>query len=115
MIALLLSPVGKWLGCAAVLIALVVEFEVWLVNHDKAVLSGYVALSEKTAAETKSKELERQALAAKQTTEEYRKRAADAEKLKDDANAKLAKRIADDTADDGCTWGDPDDAWLRHH
>ena len=78
-------------------------------------LESYVLLSEKTAADALASEQERQKLAAQQSLEEYRKRAAAAEKLKDDANAELEKRIAADAADGGCSWQPADDEWLRHH
>jgi hypothetical protein len=87
-------------------------------------LEGYVALSEKTAAEAKAAREEHDRLAAQQSLEEARKREAAATKLKDQAHAELEKRIANDAAasksnasgggcDDG--WNASDDDWVRHH
>ncbi len=82
-------------------------------------LEGYVALSEKAAAEAKARKEEHDRLAAQQALEEARKRAIAADKLKDEAHAELEKRIAEDAADHradgGCGWSRDDDEWLRHH
>jgi hypothetical protein len=60
MIAFLLSPIGKFVGAAALLIALVVGFKLWLVNHDASVRSELVALYETKVAEAKTAEVKRQ-------------------------------------------------------
>lgn len=81
-------------------------------------LESYVLLSEKTAADAKAAKEEHDKLAAQQALEEQRKRTTAAEKLKDDANAELEKRIADDaknTADGGCGWNADDDAHVMQH
>ncbi|EPE95697.1 hypothetical protein [Rhizobium grahamii] len=70
------GPVGKVLGGALLLAALYGGFRLWLHNHDAAILSGYVLLSEKTAAEAKVTEMERQRNAASQSLDELLKRAA---------------------------------------
>ncbi|MCZ7501279.1 hypothetical protein [Agrobacterium sp. ST15.13.015] len=79
------------------------------------VLKGYVVLSEKTAAEARARELERQINAAARSLEEYRKRAVAAEKAKEEANERLEKLIAEDGGDDGLRWNDADVEWLRQH
>lgn len=78
-------------------------------------LKGYVLLSEKAAVEAKARELERQINAAAQSLEEYRKRAAAAEKVKEEANERLEKLIVEDGGDDGLRWNDADIEWLRQH
>ncbi len=78
-------------------------------------LKGYVLLSEKTAAEARARELERQINAAARSLEEYRKRAVAAEKAKEEANERLEKLIAEDGGDDGLRWNDADVEWLRQH
>lgn len=57
-------------------------------------LEGYVALSEKTAAEAKIIEISRQAEASKASTEQFRKRAQEAETAEAIAQAELEKGIA---------------------
>ena len=57
-------------------------------------LEGYVALSEKTAAEAKVIEIRRQAEASKASTEQFRKRALAAETAEAIAQAELEKGIA---------------------
>jgi uncharacterized protein HemX len=74
MIAFLLSPLGKIAAAALLLVGLYLGFRGWLHQHDQATLSGYVLLSEKTAAEAKAAEMVRQRNAAAQATEEHRKR-----------------------------------------
>jgi hypothetical protein len=76
MLAFLLSPIGKVAGAALFVVAVFLGFRVWLASHDKTVLSGYVLLSEKTAAEATAKEMERQRNAASQALDEFQKRTA---------------------------------------
>ncbi|WP_065091652.1 hypothetical protein [Rhizobium leucaenae] len=78
-------------------------------------LKGYVLESEKTAAEDKAVEMERQRNAYAQSYEELRKRAAAADQSKDQKNAKLKKSIAGDTGNDGAVWTDGDIEWLQNH
>lgn len=100
------------LACIAIVITL---FFAWLHEHDKNTLAGYVALSEKTAAEAQAAKEEHDRIAAQQALEESRKRELSATQAKDKANAELAKRIAADT-DGGCSWSSDDDAFrLRKH
>lgn len=77
-------------------------------------LVGYVARSEKIAADARAAEAERQRQAATLALEESRKRMLAAQTLKDKAHADLEKRIAADS-DGGCTWGADDDEFVRHH
>lgn len=78
-------------------------------------VKSYVLLTEKTAVEARARELERQINAAAQSLEEYRKRAVAAEKVKEEANERLEKLIAEDGGDDGLRWNDTDIEWLRQH
>ena len=78
-------------------------------------LEGYVLKSEKTTAEAKAAEMERQRDAATQSLEEHRNRAIAAEKAKEEANEKLEKLIAEDAGDDGAVWTDDDVRWLSEH
>lgn len=94
MIALLMGPLGKGLGAALMLAALASGFKVWLVGHDRAVLSGYVTLSEKTAAEARSAEIARQADAAAQALKTANTEIADAKARQAQASAALEKGIA---------------------
>lgn len=90
-------------------------FRIWLDAHDEALLKGYVLLSEKTAAEAKAAEMERQRNAAALALEENRKRAlADALMLQQ-LEAKQEQAIKDDNQnmDDGdYRWSDDDRRWL---
>ncbi|NTG98902.1 hypothetical protein G6L95_06590 [Agrobacterium rhizogenes] len=78
-------------------------------------LKGYVLESEKTTAEAKATEMERQRNAYAQSYEELRERAAAADQSKDQKDAKLKKSIAGDTGDDGAVWTDGDIEWLQHN
>lgn len=81
----------------------------------RAALEGYVLAAEKTAAEVKAAEMERQRDAVARSLEEHRKRAIAAEKAKDEANERLEKLIAEDAGDDGAVWTDDDVRWLSEH
>ena len=94
MIALLMGPLGKGLGAALMLAALATGFKVWLVGHDRAVLSGYVTLSEKTAADARAAEIARQADAAAQALKTANTEIADAKARQAQASAELEKGIA---------------------
>lgn len=74
MLAFFLSPLGKVAAVALVVAAAYLGFRWWLHEHDAAILSGYVLVAEKTAAEAKAAEMERQRNAAAQATEDHRKR-----------------------------------------
>ncbi|WP_246668853.1 hypothetical protein [Agrobacterium rosae] len=92
-----------------------IGFRIWLTAHDDALLSGYVLLSEKTAAEAKVTELERQRNAAAQAVEEYRKRATVDALTQQKLEAQLEQAIKDDNQniDDGdYRWSDADRLWL---
>jgi hypothetical protein len=65
MLTFLLSPLGKIAGVGAILVAAFLGFRLWLHNHDKAVLNGYVTIQEKVAAEAERDELKRQLDAGK--------------------------------------------------
>jgi hypothetical protein len=78
-------------------------------------LKGYVLESEKTTAEAKATEMERQRNAYAQSYEELRKRAAAADQSKDQKDAKLKKSIAGDTGDDDAVWTGSDIEWLQHN
>lgn len=76
MIAFFLTPLGKIVGAGLIVAALFLGFRAWLASHDAGVRSGYVLLAEKTAAEAKATEMERQRNAAAQSLSEFQKRAA---------------------------------------
>lgn len=73
--AFLLTPIGRWIGgiaAAGLLVAAIVGgFRWWLHEHDTAILSGYVQLSEKTAAEAERDEFKRQAESYKTVMDAY--------------------------------------------
>lgn len=90
-------------------------FRIWLAAHDDALLEGYVLLSEKTAAEAKALEMERQRNAAALALEENRKRALADALILQQLEAKQEQAIKDDNQnmDDGdYRWSDDDRSWL---
>ncbi|MDQ1196667.1 hypothetical protein [Agrobacterium sp. SORGH_AS 787] len=90
-------------------------FRLWLSSHDAALLKGYVLLSEKTAAEARAAELERQRNAAAQALEDYRRRAVADALTQQKRQAELEEAIRNDnkTMDDGdYRWSDADRLWL---
>lgn len=90
-------------------------FRLWLSSHDAALLNGYVLLSEKTAAEAKAAEMERQRNAAALALEDYRKRAVADALTQQKLEAQLEQAIKDDNQnmDDGdYRWSDDDRRWL---
>ncbi len=96
MLGLIASPIGRWIGgiLAAVLLLLGVwiGFRWWLHNHDKAILTGYVAQSELDASKAVVAKLQRDLLLGQQIREQADK---DAERL-DIENQK--RREADEKA-----------------
>ncbi|TBN10887.1 hypothetical protein EYC79_18225 [Agrobacterium cavarae] len=103
--------------CALIICVLlsVGGFRLWLSFHDAALLEGYVLLSEKTAAEAKAAEMERQRNAAALALEENRKRALADALIQQQAEAKQEQAIKDDNQnmDDGdYRWSDDDRRWL---
>lgn len=90
-------------------------FRLWLASHDATLLKGYVLLSEKTAAEAKATELERQRNASAQALEDYRKRAVADALTQRKRQTELEEAIRNDnqTMDDGdYRWSDADRLWL---
>ncbi|MEH3108964.1 MAG: hypothetical protein PGN22_02805 [Agrobacterium cavarae] len=110
-----------WRIVAAILVALSVYagFRIWLHEHDSAILKGYVLLSEKTAAEAKANELERQRNAATQALEEYRKRAVADALTQQKLEAQLEEAIRNDNSnseDGDYRWNAVRDfEWLCAH
>lgn len=107
--------IGRALAALLVLLLAFAGFRVWLAVHDKNLLSGYVLLSEKTAAESLATEMIRQRNAAAQSLEEYRKRAVADALTQQKLEAQLEQAIKDDNqnADDGdYRWSDADRLWL---
>ncbi|MBX4921012.1 hypothetical protein HJA76_15070 [Rhizobium bangladeshense] len=98
MFAFLATPFGRWagsiIGVLLLIAAIILGFRWWLHEHDKALLSGYVLLSEKTTAEAKAAEMERQLNAATQATEEHRRRLAAAEAAEQAAKDTLEQEIS---------------------
>jgi cell division protein FtsB len=107
--------IGRVLASVLVVLSAYAGFRIWLSAHDDNLLSGYVLQSEKTALQAQLDEVKRQKNAAAQSLEEYRKRNDATQKLKEEADARLEKLIAEDSGSDGCTWGDSDIEWLRKH
>lgn len=106
---------GRVLAGVLVALAAYAGFRVWLASHDDNLLSGYVLLSEKTAAESMAVEMIRQRNAAAQSLEEYRKRAVADALTQQKLEAQLEQAINDDNqnADDGdYRWSDADRLWL---
>jgi len=83
---LLTSKLGRIGLSVAALIVAFFAFKIWLAAHDASIASqaraGYVLLAEKTAAEAKASEIQRQLEAAKQSLESFQKRL-DAETAQD--------------------------------
>ncbi len=107
--------IGRTLAALLVLLLAYAGFRVWLASHDEKLLSGYVLLSEKTAAESLATEMIRQRNAAAQSLEEYRKRAVADALTQQKLEAQLEQAIKDDNqnADDGdYRWSDADRLWL---
>ena len=107
--------IGRALAALLVLLLAFAGFRVWLAVHDEKLLSGYVLLSEKTAAESLATEMIRQRNAAAQSLEEYRKRAVADALTQQKLEAQLEQAINDDNqnADDGdYRWSDADRLWL---
>ncbi|WP_312808752.1 hypothetical protein [Agrobacterium cavarae] len=111
--------IGRSLAVLLALLAAFGVFRVWLSHHDATLLSGYVLLSEKTAAEAKAIEMERQRNAAAQVIEENRKRALADTLMEQQREAELDKAIKDDnsnTEDGDYRWdGVRDLEWLCAH
>lgn len=107
--------IGRALAALLVLLLAFAGFRVWLAAHDEKLLSGYVLLSEKTAAKSLATEMIRQRNAAAQSLEEYRKRAVSDALTQQKLEAQLEQAIKDDNqnADDGdYRWSDADRLWL---
>jgi len=107
--------IGRALAALLVLLLAFAGFRVWLAAHDERLLSGYVLLSEKTAAESLATEMIRQRNAAAQSLEEYRRRAVADALTQQKLEAQLEQAIKDDNqnADDGdYRWSDADRLWL---
>ncbi|MDR6103261.1 hypothetical protein QE369_003458 [Agrobacterium larrymoorei] len=114
----MLFPTSRLGRIATLIIAVLLvfgSFRLWLSSHDAALLKGYVLLSEKTAAEARAAELERQRNAAAQALEDYRRRAVADALTQQKRQAELEEAIRNDnqTMDDGdYRWSDADRLWL---
>lgn len=95
MMAFLLSPLGKIAGAALLIVGLFLGFRIWLASHDRATLAGYVLLAEKTTAEAKASEMERQRNAASQALSDAQKRQAADELAQQAKDAETDVAIAD--------------------
>ncbi|MDQ1186100.1 hypothetical protein QE369_002519 [Agrobacterium larrymoorei] len=95
--------IGRAVAFVLALLIAVAGFRLWLSLHDASVLKGYVLLSEKSAAEAKANEMERQRNAAAQALEDYRKRALADALIQQQIEAKQEQAIKDDNQnlDDG--------------
>jgi hypothetical protein len=74
MFAFFLTPIGKLAGIGLIALMLVGGFFSWLHFHDKAILAGYVLLSEKTALQAQLDEQTRQVNAGNLAIAEYQER-----------------------------------------
>lgn len=132
MLAFLATPIGRgvagFLGVCILLAAMYTTFKLWLHNHDASVRSGYVLLSEKTAAEAEVNDMKKQIAIASKTLEEVRKRqladdlviqAKDAKNEKDIADYEQKLKDAKDEAgkpvDNRCIATDNDARFLSNH
>lgn len=109
------SIIWRIVAAILVVLSLYAGFRIWLHEHDAAILKGYVLLSEKTSAEARANELERQRNAATQALEEYRKRAVADALTQQKLEAQLEEAIRNDNAnpDDGdYRWTRDDERWL---
>lgn len=83
---LLSSKIGRIILSATAIVGAFFAFKLWLAAHDASVASqaraGYVLLAEKTTAEAKAAEIQRQLEAAKQSLASFQKRL-DAETVQD--------------------------------
>ncbi|MDD1499825.1 hypothetical protein PVA19_15490 [Agrobacterium sp. CNPSo 3708] len=107
--------IGRAIASVLVVLSLYGGFRLWLHSHDSAILKGYVLLSEKTAAQAKANEMERQRNAAAQALEDYRKRAVADALIQQQLETRLEQAIKDDNQnmDDGdYRWSDADRVWL---
>lgn len=107
--------VGRALAAVVICLAAYAGFRVWLTSHDAKLLSGYVVLSEKNAAESLATEMIRQRDAAAQSLEEYRKRSVADALTHQKLEAQLEQAIKDDNqnVDDGdYRWDSRDREWL---
>lgn len=68
--AFIMSPLGKLLGGALLLLGLYFGFRLWLHDHDTAILSGYVLQAEKDASDAKVKKLQGDILLGQQIREQ---------------------------------------------
>ncbi len=108
----LLGRIATLIICALLVVGV---FRLWLSSHDAALLEGYVLLSEKTAAEAKAAEMERQRNAAALALEENRKRALADALILQQLEVKQEQAIKDDNQnmDDGdYRWSNDDRRWL---
>lgn len=124
LVAFAKTKIGRWVIGAAIIgfftLTAIAAFKIWLASHDRALLSGYVLQSEKTAAEATAKEMERQRNAAQQATEEHRKRLAAAQALQSQSQAALEAEIRSHELELSeknrqCLADSADVEWLLHH
>ena len=95
------SKVGRSLlvlvGGAGVAAVLFASFHIWMATHDAAIeraaRAGYVLLAEKTAAEARLAEVERQRAAASITLDEHRRRLAAAQLLEEQRSTEREREI----------------------
>lgn len=111
--------IGRAIALVLIVLLLFVGFRIWLHAYDAAILKGYVLLSEKTAAEARADEMERQRNAAALALEDYRKRAVADALIQQRLETELEQAIKDDNQnlDDGDYRWDAvrDLEWLCRH
>ncbi|MGA1801495.1 hypothetical protein [Rhizobium sp. HT1-10] len=95
----LTSKIGRGLGVLALLVAAYFGFMLWLAAHDASVANaarlGYVELAEKTTAEAKATELQRQLTAANQSLADNEKQRLADELIAQAQDAQTATEVSE--------------------
>jgi hypothetical protein len=98
MITFLLSPIGKLVGAAGLLLAAFLGFRLWLASHDSQLLSGYVLRVEAETAKAQVFEMQRQIAAGQIVVDSYQvqlKNLRKAQAVEDAADEKKDKDYED--------------------
>jgi len=120
----LTSKIGRGLGIVALLIAAFFGFKLWLAAHDASIANaarlGYVELAEKTTAEAKATELQRQLTAANQSIADNEKQRLADELIAQAQDAQTATEVSQyeaqlSAAKRSCPISSADRAWLLAH
>jgi len=121
---LLSSKLGRILLGAVAVVGAFFAFKLWLSAHDASVAStarsGYVLLAEKTTAEAKSKELQRQLDAAQQSITAFQAKYSIAKQEETKAKLTLEQEISAyermlSEKNRTCALSSDDAIWLQHN